>query len=506
MAEFSNYTPSLKDRMVAALAGAFGGDRAAYDRANKLVGNNDPDKQVALEAAHAGAYFTPAAPVVGAYDLGSAIAEPVKRIAGALMGGDENPISNAPEMTRDQFFAAHRRATKSKEDILSDELNSLKSSGNYQESGPKNRAKLETEASKRADARYSAQAASSADQEAQINQDWQAELADRKARVDAVNRQPWYQRHPLAADAAYAGGSVAAGLLARRGFNKIADEGKGLLDAVNTAKAAGNIGDEVAARQALADYQGNLTKNYIKTGIKTAAIPAELRSAGTGYDALLMPEIRDKQGNIDPTSARQQAQAEIGKSFTTAEGAARDWGLPAASGATASMVGALMSRRPPVAGMSANANYLAGLTKDATLGASPDALAIPLGDARMAMLRKQQEVQDAMRGKFPTQSPPQALEAEPAASASPAPALSPPTATPSPEVPALPPPVDPNASAPTNDAITRALMAPTRGSSPEAPRRVIGGSHPDHNWNEKAQRWQDPNNNNEFLSGGPPKK
>jgi peptidoglycan hydrolase-like protein with peptidoglycan-binding domain len=47
------------------------------------------------------------------------------------------------------------------------------------------------------------------------------------------------------------------------------------------------------------------------------------------------------------------------------------------------------------------------------------------------------------------------------------------------------------------------LAAPAPAPAPKP--AVKGGSHPDHNWNEKAKRWQDPNDGNKFLTGPPPK-
>ncbi len=48
------------------------------------------------------------------------------------------------------------------------------------------------------------------------------------------------------------------------------------------------------------------------------------------------------------------------------------------------------------------------------------------------------------------------------------------------------------------------IQEPLPVAPPAKAKPVVGGSHPDHTWNEKAGRWQDPNDNNKFLTGPPP--
>jgi hypothetical protein len=184
-----------------------------------------------------------------------------------------------------------------------------------------------------------------------------------KAERDVEARKPWYERSgiPGMTQAITYGTPVAAALLARSGFNKIADEGKALLAAVKEAKAAGDLGKEAAGRVALDNFTRSAPKRYLGTAAKTALVPSGVRTAGTIGDASFGPEIRDEQGNIDPTGAKQQAQELLHRQFTTLEGAKSELLPQLAQGAEMTALGALFSRKPPMSELRAERSYLNGI-------------------------------------------------------------------------------------------------------------------------------------------------
>lgn len=328
-------------------------DPSFWETATTAAGNALRERGVAnpqglAEAGQAGMYLSPAAPLAFGIDLyraGNSLADPIMKLWESYT--NKNPITDESNLTREQFFSRRRRKTRGKEEILADELANLRQSQTYLEAGRKRRDILEKEAGRRAEQRFQAQSAGDKDEEAKLQADWNAELADRKRKVNEKNRQPWYVRYPGSGEVAVGLGSVVAGLMARRNFNKLSSEGNRLLEAVKAARSSGAPAAEAEAVAALDAFNKSLTRRSLWAGAKAAAVPTELRAIGTGIDATTMPEIRDEKGNIDPTSARQQAWDMIHRSFSSPAEFLTEHGPAAISGVIGSMTGASFAKPVP---------------------------------------------------------------------------------------------------------------------------------------------------------------
>lgn len=397
--ELRSRQPGLYERLVARFGELLGDDQAAHQMARDIIGTDDPEKQAVIDAAHIGAYATPAAPFVGAYDLGS--------IAGDLV----SPIKNAwdsfwepksqfdeGELTRDEFYSKRRSKRSTLQDAQTDAEKSVRESQAYKDaiaSGKRTTAQRMIDSARtNAVKGWEADQRSIGDEDKRIEADWQAELSDRKSRSDALARKPWYERYPGSGEAAIAAGSAISALLAKRGFGKIAEEGNRLLKTATDARASGNLLKEAEALSAIDAWRKRMPYEYTKTGIKAAAVPLELRGVGTAADAMTMPELHDEAGNIDPTSARQQARSIIHKAISTPEGFTEEVGLPLLSGLTGVGAGSIFAKKPQLSEITAQRAFLpAGRATS-----SPDEAAVLLGDQRAVALKKQRKL-DEIRAK-----------------------------------------------------------------------------------------------------------
>lgn len=372
MAELRNYEPSFSERLAEAISGDdYNTQRAVSDQLDKLGG-----------IAGIGLYATPAAPAAATYDLyglGRMIAEPVTKFIDSFKS---SPLDE-PEATRDEFFAKKRAPRKSLSDAQSDAENAVRSSPAYLkaiENGQRTTAqKMIDKARVNAAAGWEADQKNLATEEQRIEGDWQAELADREKRRDEYYAKGWQERHPSVANAAAVASYALPFLLARRGFNKIADEGKLILGNIEKARASGNLADESRGLLELQAWRDRVPMDYLKTTGKASLIPGEIRTAGEVYDATFLPPDAE---------ARIRARKGLEHTFTTPEGFATDM-LPAiGSGLATSALAGLTARKAPIPAASANLGYLSATPAGAGrgYGQSADDVSILLGDARRRAL------------------------------------------------------------------------------------------------------------------------
>lgn len=202
-----------------------------------------------------------------------------------------------------------------------------------------------------------------------------------KQEQDLINanieaRKPWYERTgvPGAETALTWGPPIATALWARHKFNKIVDEGSALLKVVQEAKASGNLADEAAARVALDAWRRAAPKEALTAAAEGVVVPGGFRTIGTIGDAMYGPEVKNKEGEVTPGGAKQQAQDLLHRMYTTKEGflgeAVPQWG----QGAEAILGGAFFARRPPLGKISAETSYLKGVGADRPQSALQKAL------------------------------------------------------------------------------------------------------------------------------------
>lgn len=372
MAELRNYEPSFSERLAEAISGDdYNTQKAVSDQLDKLGG-----------IAGIGLYATPAAPAAATYDLyglGRMISEPVTKFIDSFKS---SPM-DTPEATRDEFFAKKRAPRKSLSDAQAEAESSVRSSPAYLkaiENGQRTTAqKMIDKARVNAAAGWEADQKNLATEEQRIEGDWQAELADREKRRDEYYAKGWQERHPSVANAAAVASYALPFLLARRGFNKIADEGKLILGNIEKARASGNLADESRGLLELQAWRDRVPMDYLKTTGKASLIPGEIRTAGEVYDATFLPPDAE---------ARIRARKGLEHTFTTPEGFATDM-LPAiGSGLATSALAGLTARKAPIPAASANLGYLSATPAGAGrgYGQSADDVSILLGDARRRAL------------------------------------------------------------------------------------------------------------------------
>jgi hypothetical protein len=318
-------------------------------------------------------------------------------------------------MTRDEFFESKRTPKVSLMDAQQRAEESSRNSEAYLQAvkdGQRTTAqRMIDKARENAETAWKKTQTNQASDEGIIQSQWEAEVKDRADRENAVLRQPWYQRHPVAGDLAGLGALPASAWLARRGFNKIADTTNGLVKAAQLARETGNIGKEAEALAALQSQSNRLPWEYTKALAKPVLLPGGLRTTGTAWDALTAPDILNPETHEpDPTSARQQARSLMTKMFATSPGATlEEMGPSFMTGLEGTAIGGALSRYPKMAEMAAQKDYIPPSALRPTWGGygpnvinkSPDQFGVAVGKDRVKLLKQQNLVEDMIAARSP---------------------------------------------------------------------------------------------------------
>lgn len=304
---------------------------------------------------------------------------------------------------------------------------------------------------------------------------FQRQQNEQQAELD----KPFAARHPFASAAMTAGAPMAAMTLAGTGIGKIAGKGKSLMSELLQARQAGDV---VAMQEAAAKLgQWN---NPLRLYPKQAA--SILAPATLPMDAQVFGDVVDKYGLPESSKAQQRAAQKLSDPAQYVRNSEQALLMGLTAGTVGAKLGTLGGGAPR--GDATAMRKLYG-------GKDAPTLAKTLAEGTVA-------------GRKLQNRPSSLLEAAPKRPTT----GSEPTSRKQTEL--LPPPPTlagmlagprQTASIPTTPAALHPAQTTTSPASGTAPtKRVVGGSHPDHEWDAKSGRWKDVDG--KYLTGKPPKE
>jgi hypothetical protein len=170
-------------------------------------------------------------------------------------------------------------------------------------------------------------------EEGRIQREYDQHIAEMNRLRSEFYNKSWTERGGGVATLINAASYVVPFLLARRGFNKIADEGNDLIEAARRARQAGNAADEARALISLDTWGNRALGRQAWVALKAAAIPAEIRAGGNVWDAYFLPE---------GTGAQTRAHQRLTHAFTSPSAFLQEYG-PHILGGVATAAGARLT-------------------------------------------------------------------------------------------------------------------------------------------------------------------
>jgi hypothetical protein len=243
---------------------------------------------------------------------------------------------------REEFFRQRRTQRQSLEDAQRQAEERVRQSQEYKDLVEDRRLtaanRLVDDARRSAADRVRQSEAGRPGEETRIQQEYEQHIAEMNRRRSDFYNKSWTERGGGIATMINAASYVVPFLLARRGFNKIADEGNDLIQTVRTARQAGNAADEARALLALDRWGNRAVGRQAWVALKAAAIPAEIRAGGNVWDAYFLPE---------GTGAQTRAHQRLTHAFTSPSAFLQEYG-PHILGGVATAAGArLTSQNQP---------------------------------------------------------------------------------------------------------------------------------------------------------------
>lgn len=482
MAELSNYSPSLKDRLVAALSS--GKDpQARRQRFMGLFGVDPAQPSGDFAKQTLKNFAGQAAPYVAAEALGPMAgmagnaARAAPKLTAALLGtaGAASGAADAGEVNLTKSQKRELEIQRQQQQMQM-EAEARRQQGQTQADEARRQGEVSAQRQRDLDA------ANARMKEQQMRAEF--ELGQHQKEMD----QPFAERHPFMSTAMAVGAPAVSGALAAAGMGSIASKGNKLLGLVEKAKAAGDVQAMQEAMARLANWR----RTVIPKQALSIAVPAT-----APIDARIYGDVVDKYSLPESSKAQQHATQRLGdvpSYLANSEQAL-------ASGLIGSLMGGKVgSMAAPAPRGDAGAMLKLYGGKDATqlgetLGTGADASAALRARMGAALASPKTQFQGSQLEQAPMPPQPQA----PGAGGGPAQlghTEGSPLALSAPATEAA----SANAPAPQTSAIARALI---QTPSVPAPKRVIGGTHPDHDWDTKTGRWRDVDG--QFLPGPPPK-
>jgi hypothetical protein len=314
-----------------------------------------------------------------------------------------------------------------------------------------------------------------------LKMDEERRQAKERAAKEELDK-PFAARHPMVASGLALGAPLASLALSRFGLGKIASKGESLMAELLKARKTGDVPGLAEATAKLGAWQKTALPKQAAAVAVPATIPADVRVAGDVIDRYSLP---------DSSEAQQKAEAKLSDVPKYAMDA-----IPGlAQGLVFSGIGAKIAKAAPTGDAKALTSLYGGKDQP-TL-----ATILKQGDRASAEVRalRRDPLGEKAAGsdRLPTRLEPESAPAIEASSTSTLPAL--PAAAPTGRgLPTTSPGTSPQGMAGSGAGPS---SAPSLSS--ELSKRAMGGSSPDHNWNAKANRWQDVNG--KFLPGKAPK-
>ena len=296
-----------------------------------------------------------------------ALVGPVSEAAGAFRDLATKPVpdSTAPQqriMTRDEFMQERRPAQVPLSEFVAKAQADYQNSPAYMAMIKDNNFKASrknlADIAAQAEATWRANQREAGTSQAKLDADYEAYLTGEDRRLRAENAQSFAARNPELAKIGAVAGPLAAAVLTRGMFNKIAKRGQGFVD-----EAAGALENGQALKFGLNAANAKKWAGHVpwKQGAAIGAastIPLDIRGMGDAVDKYGLPtHYVDAHGEMQPVIAQQDASERLSDPIHYLKD-----GIPAiVSGLTGSIIGSKFAKAAPraEAGTLGNADEIA---------------------------------------------------------------------------------------------------------------------------------------------------